>query len=402
MASFEYNIKHILSCTIILRGLQFLIVYYTPCQFDTSTAIFVETFNSTKSMFYYPEFIKKTLYNLMSWDSVYFLKLSLIGINFEHEWVFGPLWWRLMHSLVIRYSLSLYDIQSLFIIINNILLVGVTYITYNLSFHVCVTNKSLSKINPYKFAYITSLLVIIQPSGIFSVVSYTETVVQFLSFLGIYYYLKSKSIARISDHINYFFSGSLFSIAFGIRSNCLLFGIVYLFDLTEFKQNISDIMCILITGSQLLGSLIISIYIPYKKYCPERGEWCNTWSKSLLSYSQNHYWNVGFLNYFTSGNIPLFLISIPQLLIISLAIIKFWKFSNLKSLNLMFVVYLFLQFTTMHVQIVNRISTFIPIHLWYVSLCFIENKKISIYIIKFWIFWVLLQTALFSSFLPPA
>lgn len=405
---YNYSFSQIFLFLLFIRFIQALIVYLTPFQFDTSTSILIDRYADINN-YHYPEFLIQILNKLMSWDSVYFLKLSLEGITYEHEWVFGPLWWRFM-NFIIRYvkmttdiDMGLYEVLMTFIIINNILLLMTSKILYILTMKIC--NSNLNKLpdnfNISKCAYYASFSLIIQPSGIFSTVAYSETATQFLSYLALYFYFSSRTRVNIQKKISYFISGSLFSLAFGVRSNALLYGLIFLYDLTQFT-NLKDIIIVLLTGSQLFIALVFSNYIPYKIYCPERGEWCNSMTKSLVSYAQAHYWNNGFLNYFTVGNIPLFIIAMPQFVIMGKSIWCFRNWTTMRPVILVTAVYLFVQFTYLHVQIVNRVSTFLPIHLWYVSYLLTISDKWGKIISKWWLIWVFVQTELFAAFLPPA
>lgn len=401
--NYKYNLQHILAAFVVIRTLQCLAIYYVPFQFDTSSTILIQEY--VKSASRYNKHVLTILNNLLSWDSVYFMKLAMSGISYEHEWMFGPLLWRLVYTIREICDFEFYDVLLTYIVINNLLILWITKLIYSLSLQVYDKNLKWMKkggvADREKFAYVCSMLILIQPSGIFSSVAYSETPVQFLSYLGLYYYFKSRSPTKILNKSEYFASGFLFSLSFGIRTNSILFGILYIYDLFKF-WNVVDIMVILVTGLQLFGSLLYSIYLPYSMYCPARGEWCNSMTKSLVFYAQSHYWDNGFLKYFKMSNVPMFLIAAPQLVIICKSILQFWELENLKSLMVMSVVYLFLQFTCMHVQIINRVSSFIPIHILYASLLFVKGSRWGTCIVRWWIIWLFLQTALFAAFLPPA
>lgn len=404
--NYSYHVTHVLYFLTVIRFIQLVIVYFTPFQFDTSTSILIERYASTRNIVTYPTFVLRIFNKLMSWDSVYFLKLAMEGTTFEHEWVFGPLWWRLMYypKKYFGFSLGLYDALALFITLNTILTVITSKILYKLTMEVFQKNeKQLPRsFNITKCAYYSSFLLIIQPSGIFSVVAYAETSVQFLCYAALYCYFVSRSRVAIQNKALYFLSGSLFSIAFGFRSNCLLYGAMYLFDLKQFNGWV-DLFWVLFTGMQLFWALLYSTYVPFQFYCPDRGGWCNSYTKSLVSYAQAHYWKNGLFMYFTAGNIPLFMIAGPQLGIILFSTLNFRKWKGVAPVLIVSVIYLTVQFFIMHVQIVNRVSTFIPIHLWYVSyLLTLQNNRLGKNITRWWIVWVFVQTALYSAFLPPA
>jgi phosphatidylinositol glycan class V len=331
------------------------------------------------------------------------MKLTMEGLTFEHEWVFCPIWWRIMNFIKLEFNLQFYDVLLLFTILNNLLIICITKLIYLLIFQLCELNaKNIPKgFNISKFAYIASLLVLVQPSGIFSTTIYSETPVQFLTYFGLYIFHKSRRNSKIVHKLLYLSSGIIFSLAFGIRSNSLLYGIIYVYDLTQFK-NFKDIICTITTGSFLFISLIYSTYLSYIEYCPTRGAWCDSMTKSLVSYAQSHYWNNGFLNYFTMNNIPMFIIAAPQLIIILQSIWMFKNWIGCTHIILISVIYWIIQFTSMHVQIVNRVSTFIPIHIFYVSFLLNNESKYGKIILRWWIVWMFVQTSLFAAFLPPA
>lgn len=387
MNKYDFNWKHVVTGLLFVRSIQALIVYFAPDEFDTSSSIFFELYPSKSR---YDTTTTHILRKLAAWDSVYFLKLVMAGISYEHEWVFCPLWWRTMRVFKLRYDWNVYDVLLSFIVANNIITLGICRITYALSYQVRKDKK---------FAYIASMLILVQPSGIFSTAPYSEPIVQLLCYTGLY--LNILRTKGIENKLRYFASGVLFSIAFTIRSNAILYGIIYLHDIFFKRGRISKLLAFA-TGSLLAATLAYMTYLPYAIYCPERGEWCNSWSKSLVSYAQAKYWNNGFLKYFTSNNIPMFVIAAPQLILIALSGWKFYSWIGIRPIWLVSMIYLFLQFTTMHVQIVNRVSTFIPLHIWYVAHLLATDKKEGKWWVRWWIVWISLQTALFAMFLPPA
>ncbi|KAH3663723.1 hypothetical protein OGAPHI_005124 [Ogataea philodendri] len=359
---------------LLFKLLQLVIVYFAPAPFDTSSLIFFESHQQELAQL--PAALQWLVTNvfqkLVVWDAIYFLKLADEGPTFEHEYVFGPLWWRLLAQIPldnIYYKL----IGGLFI----------SNVSHYLS--CLVLHKLTKRYFGYKVAVNSALLTIIQPSGIFSTSIYSEPITQLICYTA----LLLRSYGRRS--IRYLLSGVFIAIAFGFRSNCLLYGLVFLYDL------VSDVSIYpLLAGLPLFGSLCLSIYIPYQAFCPERGEWCFSTTKSLVSYAQSHYWVNGFLAYFTVGNIPLFIIAAPNLLILATSIYNLRSVKTIRPILLTSLVYLIVQFFFMNVQIINRVITFLPTHIWYVALT--ENRKIA----SFWIFWTILQTALFATFLPPA
>lgn len=413
----------------LIKAAELFAVIISPSQFDVSTITLLQEYTSERSVILdslssliNTERIKMhVLDKLLSWDSVYFFKLTFDGIAFEHEWVFGPLLWRLLGVLMKLFSSNIYDALIVSMIINNIchflscvLLRKLTLLIFGPRF------KSKKLVST--FANTCSLLCAIQPSGIFSTVGYSESVSQLFCYLGLYYRAYALTNNVRQHRKQYLLSGICFSIAFGYRSNCLLYGILYLYDLfnaIKHRTFVSMLMS-LISGLLLFASLYISVALPYLRYCPERGEWCQSITKSLVTYAQSYYWNVGFLKYFTLGNIPLFLIAMPQLLVLILSLIRFKACKKIRGEWLVCFVYTFLQFTTMHVQIVNRVSTCTFLHIWFLSSLlyqdafngnanankkkqnFLFSQRFAHWMILFWMVWVIVQAGLYAVFLPPA
>ncbi|ODV83950.1 glycosyltransferase family 76 protein [[Candida] arabinofermentans NRRL YB-2248] len=383
-----------------IKLLQLAIIYFSPLQFDTSSRILLDRYLSHKTIFNETTqyLLDTVLSKFVVWDSVYFMKLSTEGISFEHEWVFGPMWWRLIRSFRLE-NFYLNLIVSL--AISNLCHFLSCILIYYMTLEAFKKDKTV-KLN--RLAYVCSVLVVLQPSGIFSTANYSESITQLTCYMGIYLRQLSMdyefSAVKITNPVLYVLSGSLFSIAFGFRSNALLYGILYLDDLWEFNfKQVEQSLLSIVAGLQLFLASIYSIYIPYKEFCPQRGEWCFSYTKSIVSYCQSYYWNNGFLRYFTVGNIPLFLLAAPSLAILLCSVIQFRSHSQISGIAKVTVVYLFVQFTMMHVQIVNRVMTFLPIHIWFVG--YLESKH-SEAIIKWWFVWIMLQTGLYACYLPPA
>ncbi|EGA59802.1 Gpi18p [Saccharomyces cerevisiae FostersB] len=216
-----------------------------------------------------------------------------------------------------------------------------------------------------------------------------------------------------------------FTLASLNRSNCVLLGIYFIFDLIELTKNRKFVKAIcfpLLSGSLMFSALLYQqYYLPYKTFCPQRGEWCKSQlfssifitKTSLYSYIQSHYWGVGLLKYWTPNNIPNFLFAVPNIIILIYSSIYFSKIYpsyNLKALVWITRALVVIVCFFAHVQILNRIASFLPLHLWYLADRLVktsdpkkmENPKGDDKIVKFYIywlaFWIPLQTILFAAF----
>ncbi|GCE99651.1 ER membrane glycoprotein subunit of the GPI transamidase complex-like protein [Zygosaccharomyces mellis] len=422
-----------LTCIFILCKLvQYGLVLLTPRdQFDTSTELLLARFVSIADS---SKFWNTHLWNkLLSWDSVYFMKAMISADGkpaFEHEFVFSQLWIHL-----VRFCSPTHEFYSLLktaIALENLLHYLAAFILYFLT--VKIFSGNLKSSYAKSLAEKTSVLFIFSSAAGFLTGIYSEPLSFTLSFLGIWA-RQSTIFTTLPKYIDlhysrflfYFFSTVCFSLATLNRPNCILLGIYYVFDLWQLLKNRkygkAFIFPFLSGGFLFLTFTLQQFLIPYGIFCPERGAWCSTQilgpftKQSFYGFLQSHYWNVGLFRYWTFNNIPNFIFGLPNIVILlysSVYFSKIYPYYSLKphiwiSISLVTVILLF-----SHVQIINRISSFIPLHLWYLADRLLKTSnskdhntprgddKIAYYYILWLIFWIPLQTILFAYFLPPA
>ncbi|KAL3237394.1 GPI-anchor transamidase GPI18 [Nakaseomyces bracarensis] len=430
------TIYKVLRNFLAVRSFQYLLIFLAPnAQFDNSTELLLRKYCTTDEI---NKFWHRNLLNkLLSWDSVFFLKTALEGKpEFEHEYAFSIVW-----AKIIRFfsndSKDLYHLLTIALVLENILFVLSLILLFML------TRITFSKQNRAKtaygddIAYKTATLFIINSGSGFLTSIYSEPLSFFFAFLGI---LAREFAIKVTIPYDIEFPLSSlplyvlgtaisFSIATLNRSNCILLGIFYLYDLYYIlrKRNIKKALLFpVLSGCIMLIIFIIQqYYVPYHQFCPGRGEWCNTTvskfcglsfltKKSFYSFIQSKYWNLGFMKYWTLNNIPNFLFGLPTYIVLFYSTVYFTKmYPNPKLFPLVLVTRSFLVIMLLfaHVQIVNRVSTFIPLHLWYISdrmnkITNSRKKEDDDLIIKFYLYWLILwfpiQTLLFAFFLPPA
>ncbi|CEP63944.1 GPI-anchor transamidase GPI18 LALA0_S09e05996g [Lachancea lanzarotensis] len=429
------NVLKLIGVFAIVKSIQYLIVFLAPCvQFDTSTALFLSKFAGQEEI---NKWWNARLWNkLVGWDAVYYLKNAMqpsLQPEYEHENAFSPIWSQLIRAACLG-DLSFYHVLKTGVIVENCLHLGASILLYFLT----LSTFKVNTFGPQQrrlLALKTAVLFIAGSGSGFFLGVYSEPLSALLSFLG----LLSREIAVEYDlhgglvvtwykwPIYTLFSTICFTAAFAVRPNCILLGLYYIFDLYKLltsRDYGKAIFMPLLSGFGMFCFFIYyQYYAPYQIYCPSRGAWCSNKildlplsSQSLYNFIQGHYWNVGFLRYWTFNNIPNFLIALPNAVILWFSAIYFshqYPYSNLKPLVLITRFLLIILIFFAHIQIINRISSFIPLHLWYIAhrhnrLKSMKGKKLKgddrlvrFYVI--WsIFWLPLQTALFASFLPPA
>ncbi|ABN67789.1 predicted protein [Scheffersomyces stipitis CBS 6054] len=386
----------LLATFILLKSLQLTLLYFTPAQFDTSSEIIV---SQTKSPYGYV--LTHLLNRFIVWDSVYFNYMFVNGPKYEHQYVFCPNWLKFIRNFPIGGN-GYYEKLFVSLVISNALHFFSVILLYVLTLRFFK--------NDSKMALHSSLLMIIAPAGIFLTASYSENANNVLSLAQILAYdiavnpqdpTRNNTKSIVSKPL-YLLSGFLVAVNYTIRANSLLLGIPYLMDLFEIGVS-QEAAWPILSGGSLFLSFLWSNFEAYRTFCPQRGEWCNNTLPILFSYAQNKYWGVGFLQYWSPNNIPNFLIALPVVAIHGLSIAYFWsRLPTLKKVlpwlvvnSVVIVGGLFFW----NVQILVRITSFLPLSYWYVaSLTGHQHKSLVYYML----IWNLLQTMLFSAFLPPA
>lgn len=392
---------------IKIKLVQFLILWGVPTRFDNSSTLIAKSIPSSRfSINTHLKFLEAWCQNIgekfIVWDNVYFFNLFHRGPTFEHEYVFSPGWvWCITYIRdLLHLSNDYYLNVILALIVSNLCQLVTTYVIYYYSLKIFLQipffNKQASKLSK-----LTALYYVLSPGGIF-LMTYSENLASFLAITGLYlreislnYHLK---IFTIKSPI-YFVSGLIIGLSYSVRANCLLLGVFYLYDLYMFARdhNYLSALASILTGLPLAVNLLWSTYYTYKIFCPGR-EWCTNKFPSLFQYCQQHYWNNGFLNYWTINNIPNFLLALPIIII------------NIKSIcliqtypNKIFIPYAILNVLLLiggigfwNVQILTRILNINPLMYWYLS---VTDKN---WILVGLIFWIVFQTGLYGAFLPPA
>ena len=146
---------------------------------------------------------------------------------------------------------------------------------------------------------------------------------------------------------------------------------------------------------------------------------------------------VGFLNYWTISNIPLFILATPMLSILvcsSVWVLRCYSSPEMSAdekkggsaeihpplrinpaialrLAIPQIILATLALTTYHVQIITRLSSGYPVWYWWLASLILENRYTSLMgkkwstaciISKWMVIYAIVQGGLFASFLPPA
>lgn len=400
------------------------------CVFDKSNELlYLEIKKITGYQLTSESLLNKYFVYLSSWDTHHYIKNIVLTVTddrknklySENSMVFSPLVWCKLLSFWFLYIPSEHWLHLVFIINNAICYVQVV-VFYQL--------LTLCGQNTFTAVLVTSMF-IFNISGIFQTTFYAEN----LSVLGIFVglYLRLLTLKKQKSFLFYVMTIPLFALSVLNRPNCLIIGLIYVYDLTNFFKQCQALRVITV-GIQgiMLGSVtfIFLFILPDKMFC-EKSEfsWCNNSTVHFFrlqnmtidvrlpmfySYLQSKYWNIGLFNYYTINNLPNFLLAFPQTALIAASILH--KFNNtidrqlVVPLKFVAIALLAIVYTAAHVQIINRITNIVaPLWICYIlEVLFqdIRSSKLSRFIVLSYltfttIYWIV-QAYLFLCFLPPA
>ena len=266
-------------------------------------------------------------------------------------------------------------------------------------------------------------------------------------------------------------TGFFFGLASMVRSNGLLSGLIFVWDAVEGVRKILQakrkrrweelpgLLGTLAGGSLVATGFALPQVVAYFEYCTggNTRPWCSRIPPSIYTWVQEHYWEVGFLKYWTLNNILLFVLAAPMLFVLA----NTGVFALLKSDDIVKVIkkddlaprsteieansqvnadYLvccrtlqrfalpqlllaLLATTSFHIQIINRISSGYPV--WYTMvaiaiqssspatqkagdaeanigpLFYVQGSKLQ-RIVRAMVMYAIIQGGLYACFLPPA
>lgn len=180
-------------------------------------------------------------------------------------------------------------------------------VLYQLSLNIFKANDMIDR---SRFALLTASLHIISPAGIFLSAPYSESPFSFFNFIGFYFYTKSvdeDSRGRLKQRDLFLLSSGLsFGIATTLRSNGLLSGTLFCFEVfrdllnlhrySDTSAKLRHLGITVIAGSAMACCAVLPQFIAYYDYCimvnedQSKRPWCLNRVPSVYSWVQTHYW----------------------------------------------------------------------------------------------------------------
>ncbi|KAK8165096.1 hypothetical protein BKA80DRAFT_309238 [Phyllosticta citrichinensis] len=403
----DHAVRALLLLTVSWKILLLSIAFLSPGPgYDSSSALLLQQ---------HPLALRLT-----RWDAVYFASSAARDHVYEQEWAFSWLLSRLIsitaNSLPLSAEPLAANVWAATIIANASHLLSVLAL-YHLMRRLFPAST--------KIPFLTAALHVLSPAGLFLTAPYGEAPFSLLNFLGLLSFCHARQLNGTQPVIYLWCmltTGLCFGLATAVRSNGLLNGLILLYDAPEILHgllssprktpSLRSLAAYALAGVLTASGLVVPQWIAYQHYCTAETPrpWCNKSLPSIYTFVQHHYWNVGFLRYWTLSNVPLTRPS--ELASSEPSTQQLFTRRFLIQMALPQLALALLALTNFHVQIINRISSGYP--LWYLAVAAgldgaaplqhlaIAGKRTSASILRVMVMYAIIQGALFASFLPPA
>ncbi|KAL0488206.1 GPI mannosyltransferase [Acrasis kona] len=398
-----------------------------------------------------------TLDTFARWDGVYFTDISQKGYEYEHFHAFFPLYpltIRAVSTVVPDLGLNIRQKNILIgVIISNTCIILSIVALYLLTEQLFPHSKSHSN-----YKNIVCLLFAANPASVFYSSVYTESIYSTFVLWGMYFYVRSASYLSkdfhksVATEITYGLLCALtFSLATATRGNGIIlcgFFIFHFIKTMSFKLVLPKVLFMLLQCTITISTYVLFQYYSYQKYCtvgenqnlvPIITKNASHYSLDIINsqvtdYLQSHhpwcndriphlYANQGFLRYWTTKQIPNFLLAAPMFILsytgsISYLIGVLRKYNVLQLLTLtkttataiqdtkLFVFVCYWLFLTlyctffMHVQVATRFLSHCPTLYWFVA-GLLEKGGLKSGLVQFYfVLYTMLGSLLFSNFYP--
>lgn len=370
------------------------------------------------------------------WDAHHYLHIAQYDYTFEHSLAFYPLFPFVINILTTpaTHLLPFLSFRELALVIaialNVFFFVQATHTLYNLTVH--HHNKH--------HAAVAVLLFCLNPASIFFTAPYTESLFAWLSFSVMLYASQRRYgaavwplCASIACRSNGFINLG-FVLFFGAMD--WLAELHRTFKNREFrwKQHTVVLKVLGVMAATLLTFFLIQYY-QYYKFCVQiqpnipaflrehataRGyivsgdtfaEWCDWTVPIAFSYVQNHYWNVGFLQYYEWKQVPNFLLALPIVIVMILHLLYWpnWQRSFVFMVHATFL--LIVCVLCINIQVTTRLmASASPLLYWIFNadttndiktIHDISKCKWQVKLVVLWcVSYMIIGTTLFCNFLP--
>ena len=201
-----------------------------------------------------------------------------------------------------------------------------------------------------------AVLFALNPASVFHSAAYTESVFALFSYAGFFLLERARlagtaTATKKSESAFWNRNGAavLFALACATRSNGALNGLVLAHDFffasaapfwKERRKKKRKVFFFIAATSAFAARCVATLFplfavqlYGYRTYCVDgfiedsKPAWCDVWRPfpNVYAHVQSHYWNVGFLRYYESKQIPNFLLAAPALFVSANAGLSWWN-----------------------------------------------------------------------------
>ncbi|KAK1759611.1 GPI mannosyltransferase 2 [Echria macrotheca] len=397
-----------------------------------------------------------------SWDAVYFVSIARRGYRFEQEWAFGaglPVALRGVIQVLVKFGLidGGSGNSQRWALLETAVGIAWANTAHFLSVLVLYRlGRLLWRSHPRGelFSLVAGLLHVISPAGIFLSAPYAESSCALFTFGGYLLYACSCHAAKPAASDGFLvLSGLSFGLATVFRSNGILNGLPFAWevatllprlvqrqksppgekrkreraDTSRTATTVRRVLALGIGGAAVGAGSLIPQAVAYRRFCAAppsgaeavsvpRPSWCDGYLPSIYAFVQAHYWNNGFLRYWTLSNLPLFLLAAPVLVVLAVSGVGMMRRAGtgstgsepgrlrglIRAAAAAQVLLGLLVATNSHVQIISRISSGCPMWYFWLAERVLEGDKWGRRAVVFMVVYAAVQAALFALFLPPA
>jgi phosphatidylinositol glycan class V len=315
---------------------------------------------------------------LVTWDAVYFLRIAEVGYEHEQTHAFFPLlpavtrgvaatssalaeaiprrgsdsktmWSRVRRRFTQTPSRCATAASA--VAVSNAAHVLAAVILERLG-KLVLAEQQIGHEVDHSAARAAAVLFALNPASVFHSVAYTESVFALFSFAG-FYFLERARLTATKKSASAFWNRNgaavLFALACATRSNGALNGLVLAHDFffaaaapfwKERRKKKRKVFFFIAATSAFAARCVATLFplfavqlYGYRTYCVDgfiedsKPAWCDVWRPfpNVYAHVQSHYWNVGFLRYYESKQIPNFLLAAPALFVSANAGLSWWN-----------------------------------------------------------------------------
>ncbi|KAI0590890.1 GPI mannosyltransferase 2 [Pyrenophora tritici-repentis] len=237
--------KQLVIVSCIWKALLLVLAAFCPGPgYDTSALVLLDSSPQRHSNFNALTRHERFVLNLLRWDAFYFVKSAERGHVHEQAWAFS---WAYSHLLRLAGQLTAGNAQPS---LHYYVLAGIVASNVCHLLSVLVLYRLLTLVlEPQRrqiIPFIAAVLHILTPASLFLCAPYAEAMFSFLNFTGMLFYAQSRTMAEtgkssFGEDLLKISSGLFFAVATLMRSNGLLSGTIFLYDVARYLPRLMSL-----------------------------------------------------------------------------------------------------------------------------------------------------------------